>query len=217
VVGEGKAERQVGGVADADAGGDFMRELREIVLEKAERAFRGEQVEAVVERAGDGQGLAEAAGAGGEVEVRSGRGEMAVGGHGFPSQEGLKGADEDAASPAFGFAGDIDAVVHAVDQIHVSVTGRAEHDLVAGRGSAEAVGGGVGSGGDVGAEVGFYFDDAAGEEAGRGLMGEDDAEELRGDDFGRRKEEGAFWGFPETRHLVGGQGSTFEGKASLRG
>ena len=69
------------------------------------------------------------------------------------------------------------------------MAGRAEHDSVAVGDAAEAVRGGVGSGGDVGAEIGFDFDDAASQEAIGSLMSQDFAEEFWGYDFGRFREE----------------------------
>jgi hypothetical protein len=71
--------------------------------------------------------------------------------------KGFEGAEEDACAFAFGFAGDVQAVMIAVDEIDVSVAGRSEKDGVAGSRSGGGMGGWV-----VGAEVGFYFYDAGG-------------------------------------------------------
>ncbi len=103
------------------------------------------------------EGFGEASGAGGEFNEIAGsaHGDPAGAGHFFDARERFEGANQNAASLAFGFAGDVETVMIAVDEIHVSLTRRAEQDGVAG-GSA---GGGV-SGGIIPAEIGFYFDDA---------------------------------------------------------
>ena len=73
-----------------------------------------------------------------------GDGEAAEAGHRCRGLDGLEGADEDAAGLALGLAGEVQAVVHAVDEVDVGEAGRAEEDGVAGGLADEAVGGGVG-------------------------------------------------------------------------
>ncbi len=105
---------------------------------------------------GDTEGLAETAGSGAEEIWFGGGGEAAEAGHGFEAGDGLEGADEDSSGLAVGLAGEVEAVVHAVDEVDVGEAGRAEEYRVA-RGLAdEGVGGWVGE-----AEVGFDFGDAA--------------------------------------------------------
>jgi hypothetical protein len=102
--------------------------------------------------------LREASGAGGqfeEVGVAS-YGVASSFGHPVNAGERFEGADQDASGLAFGFAGDIEAVVIAIDEIDIGVTGRAEEDGVAGGASDGGVGRGV-----VCAEISFHFDDAA--------------------------------------------------------
>ena len=149
-------------MADADARGGFNAARGEAVLGEGESGAGEGKVEAVVSGAGDGHGLAEASGAGGE-QARTGIGrKVAAAGHGGESGDGFEGADEDAAGFAVRLAGDIEAVIHAIDEVNVGMAGRAEEDSIAGGFSGEGVGGRV-----VGAEVGFDFDDAA----DRGFVG----------------------------------------------
>ena len=134
--------------------------------------------------AGDGEGLAEFAWAAGEFCAGDVGCELAVEGHFRQAEQGFERADEDGAGHAFRLAGDVDAVVHAVDEVDVGVAGFAEHDGVAGRDAAKAVGGRVGDGA-VRAVVGFDFDDATGEPAVCGAPGEELAEQTRRDGFWR--------------------------------
>lgn len=157
-----KAQRQVNGLGDADSFGD-LDFPRAGGVEDVEGAA-GEVL--VVVRPGDSQGLGEFGGAGCEV------GAVAPFAHEVLAGEGLEGADEDAAGGAVGFSDDVEALVHAVDEIDVSVAGRAEDGL---RSCGEA-GGGM-SREIVLAEVSFHFDDAAGGFA----MNEGLAEERAGD------------------------------------
>ena len=79
-------------------------------------------------------------------------------GHFLHAGERFEGAEQNASGTAFGLAGDIEAVVVAVDEVNVGVARRPEQN----RGAGGVAGGGVG-GGIVLAEVGFDFDDAGGE------------------------------------------------------
>jgi len=97
---------------------------------------------------------------------------MAVGSHGFLAQDGLQCADEDAAGHAFRFAGDVDAVVHAIDEVDVRMTGRPEHDPISLGNAAKAVGCGVGGVGDVRPEISFHLNDAPGQPARSGATGQ---------------------------------------------
>lgn len=156
-----ETERQVGGLADADAGRDEDMAEGETVVAHLERRGGIEEIEAVVRGPREGERLAEAAGAGGE-QARGGAGrEAAVQGHSSEAGEGFEGAEQDAAAPAFYFAGEIHAVVAAVDEVEIGVAGGTEENAVARGGTAMGVGRGV-SERIVRAEVGFDFDDAAG-------------------------------------------------------
>jgi len=84
--------------------------------------------------------------------------EAARSGHFFHAGERFEGAEQNASGLAFRFAGDVETVVGAVDEIDVGVAGWSEQD-----GSAGGVAGGGVGGGIVLAEVGFDFDDAGGE------------------------------------------------------
>src|SRR5205807_70615 len=90
-------------------------------------------------------------------------------------QQGFEGAEQDTSGFAFGFAGDVETVVIAVDEVDVGVAGKSEEDGVAGR----LAGGGVG-GGIVDTEIGFNLDDAGGEIEAGSLADQDFAEEVAG-------------------------------------
>jgi len=79
-------------------------------------------------------------------------------GHFVDAGERFEGAEENAAGAAFGFAGNVEAVVGAVNEVNVGMAGRAEQDGIA----RSLTGGGVG-GGIIFAEIGFDFDDAGGQ------------------------------------------------------
>ena len=96
-------------------------------------------------------------------------------GHFFDSAERFQSAKENASGATFGLAGDIETVVIAVDEVDISVAGRAEEDGVAQGWSGGGVGGGV-----FNAEVGFDFDDAAGEIGFGSLADEDFSEQVAG-------------------------------------
>jgi len=159
IAGERESQWKVGGMADADSGRDIDGAGKKVVLAELQWRAWAEQVHAVVIRAGDGEGLAKFAWAAGEFGARGAGCELAVQGHFRLAEHGFEGADEDGAGQAFRLAGDVDAVVHAVDEVDIGVAGLAEHDGVAGRDAAEAVGCGVGDGA-VRAVVGFDLDDA---------------------------------------------------------
>ncbi len=177
-VGHEEAEGHVDGFGDAYAGGGDDGGWAEAVVEDAEGGFGAGDVD-VVFGEGDAQGLAETAGAGAEELRLYGDGEAAEARHRFKACNGLEGADEDAAGLAFGLAGEVEAVVHAVDEVDVGESGRAEEDGVAGGLADEAVGGWVGE-----AEVGFDFGDAAGEALAVEGAGDELAEEVARDYFG---------------------------------
>lgn len=137
VSGDKEAQGPVGIVAEPDAGGDSDVELR--------RAGGGVDRESAP---GDiGSILA-------EVDVE-GSGEAAG------TFSGLRGmardfdcADEHAAGAIFRFGYDVQAVVHAVDQVDVGMAGRPENHFRARSDAAEGVGGGVGK-----AQIGLRLDD----------------------------------------------------------
>src|SRR5271163_4479367 len=112
--------------------------------------------------------------------------------HGGDAGDGFEGADEYAAGVACGLTANVHAVVQPVNRIDVGVAGWAEKHLVAGRGAAVGVGGGVGVR-IMGAEIGFDFDDAAGEGLGAiyWIVDEELAEQARGDDLGGGEKEGS--------------------------
>ena len=215
MAGNGKSQRQVGSVADADPGCDGDRLGLPFVLTQLQGGIGIEQIEAIVLGTGDGKRSAKASGAAGELaccgfDCAFGcwivHGDTSIDGHCFDAQHRFEGADEDAAGFAFWLAGHIDAVVHSVDEVHVCVTGRPEHDLVSGRDSAKAVRRGIGSLGDVGAQVGLYFDDAPGEPAGWGARSKQLAEKLGRDDLRRFGEEPPLHPLPVSRQGLRIQG-----------
>ena len=97
-------------------------------------------------------------------------GKAAIRGHQVHAGDRLQRAQQHAACVALGFAADVHAEVSAVDGVDIGVPGRAEENLVARSGSAMRVGGRVGRV-VVRAQVGLDFDDAPGDQAGRGSDG----------------------------------------------
>jgi hypothetical protein len=97
-------------------------------------------------------------------------------GHFFYAGERFQGAEQDASGLAIGFAGDVEAVVSAIDEIDVGVAGWAEEHGIAGGEAGGGVGGGI-----VLAEVSFDFDDAGGEGDSPTFANQDLAQEFAGD------------------------------------
>ena len=95
-------------------------------------------------------------------------------GHGFEAVDWIEGSDEDPACFAGKMRGDVETVVHAVDEVDVHVSGWAEEYCVVGSETA----GGVGCRVDE-AEVGFDFGDAGGEAFALEIADEELAEEGR--------------------------------------
>lgn len=102
--------------------------------------------------AGNGEGAGEFAGASGEIMLPA-----AAFAHGLDTLKGLKRADEDAAGGAIWLGDDVEAFVHAVDEINIGAARGAEDDAGA---RGESAGGVSGEVADT--EVSFHFDDAAG-------------------------------------------------------
>ena len=175
-----EAEGVFDGFADADAGSGADEIGFEAVVKDLQRGGAAGDVEAVVGGAGDVEGLTEASGAGGEQARRGAGRQLAQAGHGVEACDGLKGADEDAAGVSIGLAGDVQAVVHPVDEVDVGEAGGAEEDGVAGGLAVIGVGGGV-----VEAEVGFDLDDASSEGLAVPTACDEFAEETAGHDVGR--------------------------------
>ena len=147
-----EAEGPIGTVADADAGGDGDFGRLDAVVVDGEGAGWVDDRHGVV-CTGDAELAGEAAGPG----------------------DGGDGADEDAAGSAVGLGDEVEAFVHAVDEIDVGTAGRAVDDAGAGGDAAGGVGGFV-----VHSEVGFHFDDGG----GVGSADQDFAEEGAGDGDG---------------------------------
>ena len=108
-------------------------------------------------------------------------------GHGLDAVDGSDGADEDSAGFAGEMGGGVEAVVHAVDEVDVGVSGRAEEGEVVGGEASVGVGGGVGE-----AEVGLDLGDAAGEALAVEIADEELAEEGSRDDLGGAGVEGSW-------------------------
>ena len=83
-------------------------------------------------------------------------------GHLLDARYWLQGAKENASGNAVGQAGNIQAVVIAIDEIHVGVTGRAEENGIPCRPARRGVGRRIAL-----AEISFGFDDSAGENSAR--------------------------------------------------
>jgi len=84
-------------------------------------------------------------------------GKAAEVGHGFEAVDWIEGSDEDSSGFAGKMRGDVETVVHAVDEVDIYVSGWTEEDGIAGSEAAGCVGCRVDE-----AEVGFDFGDAGG-------------------------------------------------------
>ena len=122
-------------------------------------------------------------------------GKVAEIGHGFDAVDWIESSDEDTTCFAGTMRGDVEAVVHAVDEVDIDVSGWAEEYCVAGSETAGCVGCRVDE-----AEVGFDFGDAGGEAFAVEIADEELAEESSGDGVGGAGVE-ASW--EEFRGLVG--------------
>src|ERR1700683_1155787 len=90
----------------------------------------GSKIAAVVADAGDAEGFGQASRAAGEL-AKVGEGlqcEVASPRHFLDAEERFEGAEQNRARLAFALAGNVQAVVVAVDEIDVGVAGRAEQD-----------------------------------------------------------------------------------------
>lgn len=162
MAGDGEPQRPIDGMRDANARGNLHFRDDDTVITDLQMRARAEQVEAVVGQPREAEGLAEAAGAGGEHAGLGLSCNAAIGSHAIEAGERLEGAQEKTASETRSLAADIHAVITTVDGIHISKSGWAEEDGVAGRGPAMGVGGGIGRV-VVGTEVGLDLDDAPNE------------------------------------------------------
>jgi hypothetical protein len=100
-------------------------------------------------------------------------------GHGFEAVDWIERSDEDSSGFAKKMRGDVETVVHAVDEIDIYVSRWAEENCVAGSETAGCVGCRVDE-----AEVGFDFGDSGGEALALEIADEELAEEGSGYDLG---------------------------------
>ena len=181
------AQRQLGGFGDPDPGTfrDVTRATA-IVTDPEATGRRGE-IQTVVASARNAEGFREPAGAAGESGKIAGTLQLNFPGtrHCSSARQRLQGAEKDASSLSLGFAGDVEAVVVAVNEINIGVTGRAEQYGIA----QSPAGGGV-SRRIVEAEVSFDFHDAGSEFGGAGFAEQDLAEKLSRYPAGIAGEEG---------------------------
>src|SRR5215813_13059532 len=84
------------------------------------------------------------------------RRQFTEGGHSFQSFDRFEGADEYTACMSIGFAGNIQTVVHAIDEVDIRDARRSEEDGVSCRSSDVGVSCRI-----VGPEIRLYFDNAA--------------------------------------------------------
>jgi hypothetical protein len=117
-------------------------------------------------------------------------------GHGFEAVDWIEGSDEDSSGFAGKVRGDVETVVHAVDEVDIYVSGWAEEYCVAGSETA----GGVGCRVDE-AEVGFDFGDPGGEARALEVADQELAEEGSRYDFGGAGVEAPGEGFGEVTSL----------------
>ncbi len=144
------------GDADAWSKGNLVW-AKTVVCEPETRPWRG-QIAAVVAGAGDAKGLGEAAGSSRELAkiADTAQNDAPCLRHFWDAYERLEGADQNASGFAFGLTRDVQAVMIAVDEVDVGMTGRPEEHGVAGGIASGGVGSGV-----VFAEISFDFDNAA--------------------------------------------------------
>ena len=131
--------------------------------------------------------MGQTSGTAGELDQIAGssKGDISSARHFFDTGNRFEGAEEDRTCFAFGFARDVQAIVIAVDEIHVGEAGGAEED----RGARRVAGGGVGCG-VVFSEIGFGFDDSRGEGRVFGAN-QNFSQQLAGDPAGRAGEKSA--------------------------
>jgi hypothetical protein len=162
----------------------------------------GGYVEAVGVFAGDVEGLTETARASGEEFGFGAVGKAAEIGHGFEAVDWIECSDEDSAGFAGKMRGDVETVVHAVDEVDIYVSGWAEEYCVAGSEAAGCVRCRVDE-----AEVGFDFGDAGGEALALEIADEEFAEEGSGYGVGGAGVEASREEFEHARWLCAGRRS----------
>lgn len=113
------------------------------------------------------------------------QGDAASFGHFGDAGKRLEGANQNAARFAFWFAGDIEAIVIAVDEIDIGVAGRSEEDGGTGGVAGRGMGGRI-----IPAEVGFDFYDAGRKGASWCGANQQLAQKAASDAAGRSGEEG---------------------------
>lgn len=201
--GNGKTERQFGSMADADAPRDQNAPDTHAVVPNLKGRRWVEEIEAVVRRAREAERLTKAAGACRQLACQfvrcpalfargsERRGwETPIADHLFEASNRLERSEQNGPGLALFLAGDVHAVVQAVDGVNISVSGGAEEYLVAWGGSAMGVCRWVG-GIVMRTEVCFELDDAAGKPSRGRAAREDFAKQARGDVLYRRFKERA--------------------------
>jgi hypothetical protein len=173
-----EAKRKIGGAGDADANGLADGADREVCSPEPERAGCA-KIEAVV-AAVDSKGRAQAAGTAGEIEKASG---LAMAPHVSDPLEGFKSSDENGGSDSGGLADDVQHEMNAVIEKNIYVTRGQIHRADAWRWPAEMVTGGIAGG------IGFDFDNATAQTAGREIVDDDFTDEEA------REFEGFCWKF----------------------
>jgi hypothetical protein len=106
-------------------------------------------------------------------------GKAAEVGHGFEAVDWIESSDEDSACFAGKMRGNVETVVHAVDEVDIYVSGWAEENCVAGSETSGCVRCRVDE-----SEVGFDLGDAGGEAFALEIADEELAEEGSGYDLG---------------------------------
>ena len=103
----------------------------------------------------------------------AGKLEAASPGHRCQSEHRLHGAQQHASGLSFGHAGNIQAIVIAVNEVHIGMSGRPEEDGIARRASGVSVRRWI-----FNSEIGFIFDDTAGEQRSSFAANQQLAEQL---------------------------------------
>ncbi len=160
IPGQYVSELSVWSLGDSDAGRQTDVFAREPVIADPKAAARLRQVASIVAGASDAERLGQTAWAAGEQTqiARILDRDSSRTGHRFDSGERLESPEENASGLPFGLTGNIQAVMIAVDEVHVDVAGRAEQYFIAQGASGKSMRGRI-----VLPQIGFYFNDPGSE------------------------------------------------------
>ena len=169
------AQRMIRGFGDSDAGSGDDVARRETVVADPESAGRKREVAAIVPLASDAECLTEAAGPTGQLQqiFRAGNDNAARIRHLLDSRQRLGCTEQYTSGLAFGFAGDVQAIVIPVNEVDICVAWRAEEHGIAQSASGSGMRRGI-----FLPEIGFDFNNASRQLCLRQLVNQDLPEQL---------------------------------------